>query len=76
MQNLENLDVFEILITQKLLKCPKDPFVRSVLNILIGGWERETLYVLEADSKVEQQLFILINANILFKLARTKTFCL
>ena len=32
MQNLENLDVFEILITQKLLKCPKDPFVRSVLK--------------------------------------------
>ena len=31
MQNLENLDVFEILITQKLLKCPKDPFVRSAL---------------------------------------------
>ena len=32
MQNLENLDVFEILITQKLLKCPKDPFVRSALK--------------------------------------------
>ena len=31
MQNLENMDVFEILITQKLLKCPKDPFVRSAL---------------------------------------------
>ena len=31
MQNLENLDVFEILITQKLLKCPKDPFVRLAL---------------------------------------------
>ena len=31
MQNLENLDIFEILITQKLLKCPKDPFVRSAL---------------------------------------------
>ena len=31
MQNLENLGVFEILITQKLLKCPKDPFVRSAL---------------------------------------------
>ena len=31
MQNLENLEVFEILITQKLLKCPKDPFVRSAL---------------------------------------------
>ena len=31
MQNLENLDVFEILIIQKLLKSPKDPFVRSVL---------------------------------------------
>ena len=30
MQNLENLDIFEILITQKLLKCLKDPFVRSV----------------------------------------------
>ena len=29
MQNLENKDVFEILITQKLLKSPKDPFVRS-----------------------------------------------
>ena len=25
MQNLENLDVFEILITQNLLKCRKDP---------------------------------------------------
>ena len=32
MQNLENLDVFEILITQKLLKCPKDPFLRSALK--------------------------------------------
>ena len=32
MQNLENLDVFEMLITQKLLKCPKDPFVRSALK--------------------------------------------
>ena len=32
MQNLENLDVFEILITQKLLKCPNDPFVRSALK--------------------------------------------
>ena len=31
MQNLENMDVFEILITQKLLKCSKDPFVRSAL---------------------------------------------
>ena len=31
MQNLKNRDVFEILITQKLLKCPKDPFVRSAL---------------------------------------------
>ena len=31
MQNLEILDIFEILITQKLLKCPKDPFVRSAL---------------------------------------------
>ena len=31
MQNLENLDVFKILIRKKLLKCPKDPFVRSML---------------------------------------------
>ena len=31
MQNLENLDVFEILITQKPLKCLKDPFLRSAL---------------------------------------------
>ena len=31
MQNLENLDVIEILITQNLLKFPKDPFVRSAL---------------------------------------------
>ena len=31
MQNFEYLDVFEILITQKLLQCPKDPFVRSAL---------------------------------------------
>ena len=31
MKNLEILDLFEILITQKLLKCPKDPFVRSAL---------------------------------------------
>ena len=33
MQNLENLGFFEILITQKLLKCPKDPFVRSEIII-------------------------------------------
>ena len=32
MQNLKNMGVFDILITQKLLKCPKDPFVRSALN--------------------------------------------
>ena len=31
MQNLENFDFFESLITQKLLKCPKDPFVRLAL---------------------------------------------
>ena len=36
MQNLENLEVFEILITEKLLKCPQDPFVRSAL-ICIGS---------------------------------------
>ena len=35
MQNLENLDVFEILITQKLLKCLKDPFVRSALIFML-----------------------------------------
>ena len=41
MQNFENLDVFEILITQKLLKCPKDPFLRSALiyfNPLMMGY--------------------------------------
>ena len=33
MQNLENLEVFEFLITQKLLKCLKDPFLdpRSII---------------------------------------------
>ena len=31
MKNLEILDIIEILITQKLLKCPKDPFVRSAI---------------------------------------------
>ena len=31
MQILKILDGFEILITQKLLKCLKDPFVRSAL---------------------------------------------
>ena len=35
MQNLENMDVFEILITLKLLKCPKDPFVRSALLYIL-----------------------------------------
>ena len=34
-QNLENLGFFEILITQKLLICPKDPFVRSALIFII-----------------------------------------
>ena len=33
MQNLKNLAVFEILITQNLLKCLKDPFVRSALKL-------------------------------------------
>ena len=37
MQNLENLDVFEFLITQKLLECPKDPFVRFALNYIFVG---------------------------------------
>ena len=36
MQNLENLDVFEILITQKLLKCLKDPFLRSALKYFLA----------------------------------------
>ena len=31
MQNIEILDVSEIGITQKLLKCLKDPFLRSAL---------------------------------------------
>ena len=38
MQNLENLGVFEILITQKLLICQKDPFVRSALIYLSSSW--------------------------------------
>ena len=37
MQNLENLDIFEILITQKLLKCPKDPFLRSALIYILAN---------------------------------------
>ena len=37
MRNLDNLDVFEILITQKLLKCPKDPFVRSSLKCIYSN---------------------------------------
>ena len=41
MQNLENLDVFEILITQKLLKCPKDLFVRTALIYIYIYIERE-----------------------------------
>ena len=32
LQNFENLDFFEILITQNMLKCTKDPFVRSALK--------------------------------------------
>ena len=35
MQNIENLDIFEILTTQNQLKCPKDPFVRFTLNLLL-----------------------------------------
>ena len=35
MQNLENMDIFEILNTQKLLICPKDPFVRSALICIL-----------------------------------------
>ena len=35
MYNLDNLDLFEILITQKLQKCPKDPFARSALIFLL-----------------------------------------
>ena len=48
MQNFKNLDVFEILITQKLLKCPKDPFVRSALiwkNIDVKTIDMERTYV-------------------------------
>ena len=36
MQNLENMDFSEILIIQKLLKCQKDPFVRSALICLLA----------------------------------------
>ena len=46
MQNLENLDVFEILITQKLLKCPKDPFVRSALIYIYNLGNRTFLYLI------------------------------
>ena len=41
MQNFENLYVFEILITQKLLKCPKDPFLRSALIYFYGDSQDE-----------------------------------
>ena len=38
MQNLEILDVFDFLITQKLLKCLKDPFVRSALICIYAAY--------------------------------------
>ena len=38
MQNLENLDVFESSFTEKLLKCPKDPFVRAALKCRTIKW--------------------------------------
>ena len=43
MQNLENVDVFESLIKQKLLKCPQDPFVRSALNYICQSLRCEIL---------------------------------
>ena len=46
MQNIEILDVFEILKTSKLLKCPKVPFVRSALICIIKvmsiSWDHES----------------------------------
>ena len=49
MQNLENLDVFEFLITQKLLKCPKDPFVRSALKCMFHFVDELQKYVYFVD---------------------------
>ena len=56
MQNLENLDVFEILITQKLLKCPKDPFVRSALNLYRNVVS--ILYLIKINTNLSHLAFI------------------
>ena len=78
MQNLENLDGFEILITQKLLKCLKDPFVRSMLECLLTsrGLPSDSTSVLKAlpgklDIKRREPgiLFISLPIVLLFKLA-------
>ena len=61
MQNLENLDVFEILITQKLLKCPKDPFLRSMIVCNIAAkYEKDTLKALGGDEYTKYALLAFI----------------
>ena len=47
MHNLENLNVFDILITQKLLKCPKDPFVRLALICFRNRLDLVEIYEIE-----------------------------
>ena len=52
MQNLENLDVFEIFITQKLLKCPKDPFVRSGLIFILASESTRQINVVQVPNNL------------------------
>ena len=69
MQNIENLDVFEILITQKLLKCPKDPFVRSALKCMFNGHctiEHEERKFIQAKKNRKMVQILLLKINFFF----------
>ena len=63
MQNLENLDVFEILITQKLLKCLKDPFLRSALIYILQPpfWVSLIFYFFHWNAQVSVKVSIMIS---------------
>ena len=75
MQNLENLGVFEILITQKLLKCLKDPFLRSALICMsIKALDKrlsQPLSGLLLRVRNRKIFFLFLNQNMLWVLKRT-----
>ena len=55
MQNLENLDVFEILITQKTAKMPEGPFcqIGAHLHVSVRSFDIMVLFILTHTSNAK-----------------------